>query len=341
MTRSWFLMALFACGTTPKREEPAPAPSAPPPADAAIIADAAVVATAPCVLHTDAWRDQPAALAVGGKPFVDMLEVAHAKVDLATATATLQTRAITVTGEIKDLRLHAAAPFVLGNYAAPGAKVPMMLVSSTGDQATVELVVPFTKAKVRGARACSDLALDDAAEFDPRDAIGVETASTAYVHDKRPVPLAIEYGKPAVVTLRFVDSPRADILEKRGTHARVAIYSDSLNPAEHVMFVGWVPQSALHTNAHGFGGSWATGGNRSPGRERPVAGAKLVTCAKEIALDVELEGARHTVGTIAANAIIEVLPDDSVRIRDSGAELLKGARWAVAKTALAVCVTRP
>src|SRR5688572_19169617 len=120
MTRSWFLMALFACGTTPKREEPAPAPApTPAPADAAIVADVAVVdaavAIAPCELRTDAWRDQPTALALGGKPFVDMLEVAHAKVDLATATATLQTRAITVTGAINNLQLHAAAPFVLGN----------------------------------------------------------------------------------------------------------------------------------------------------------------------------------------------------------------------------------
>src|SRR5688572_5822461 len=124
MTRSWFLMALFACGTTPKREEPAPAPApTPAPADAAIVVDARVVASpsAPCELQTDQWRDQPTALALGNKPFVDMLEVTHATVDLATDTATLRTRAITVTGAIAGLNLHAAVPFVLGNYAAPGA----------------------------------------------------------------------------------------------------------------------------------------------------------------------------------------------------------------------------
>jgi hypothetical protein len=327
MTRSWLLMAVFACGTAPKRNEPAPAAPTPPPVG--------------CELRTDDWRDQPTALANGGKPFVDMLEVTRAKVSLSTSTATLQTRAITVTGVIADLQLHAAAPFTLGGYVVPGAKVPMKLLSSTGDKATLELAVPFSNTKISGERPCSELALDDKAAFDPRDAIEVKTASEAYVFAELAVPLAVEYGKAAVVTLRFVDSPRADILEKRAQSARVAIHSDSLNPAEHVMFVGWVPQSALHTNAHGFGGSWATGGNRSAKRERPVPGMKIVSCAKDVALDVELDGARQTVGTIAANAIIEVLPDDSIRIRDSGAELLNGARWLVAKPALADCVTRP
>jgi hypothetical protein len=61
----------------------------------------------------------------------------------------------------------------------------------------------------------------------------------------------------------------------------------------------------------------------------------------ELAFDVEFDGTRQTVGTIAKNAVIERLPDDSVRIRDSGAELVKGARWLVATAALADCVTRP
>lgn len=315
-------MALFACGTTPKRDAPA-------------------VVTRGCELHTTTWRDQPTALATGGKPFVDVLEVTDAKVMLATRTAMLRTRALTVTGTIADLQLHAAAPFLLGGYAVPGAKVPLRLVSSRGDAAEVELVVPFTNAKVTGAWPCRELALDDTASFAPRAAVTDATTREAYVHAGRDVPLSLAYGKPAVVTLRFVESPRADVLAEREASARVAIHSDSLNPAEHVLFVGWVPRSVLHADAHGFGGSWATGGDRSAKRDRPVPGAKVVSCAQAVALDVELDGVRRTVGTIAANAVIEVLPDDSVRIRDAGAELLNGARWLVAKTALADCVTRP
>ena len=361
MTR-WLLGVLvFACGSP--RPEPAPvtgsgSDSAPRPVDAApvvVAIDADPFAGYPeriarptgCTLR-GAWKEQPTELRLtaDGKPFAELFQSTHADVTLGDGVfAELTTASIRVGGYIDKakLRLHAAKPFVVDGYAIPGPKLPMRFVSAREAAITFELPLPnvvHAKAPL-GTQPCSDLAIDDKATFDPRDAIEADTQSEAYLYAKRSIPLSLERGKPAVAELRYEQAEKVDVLERTDKLARVAVEINALNPAYHVMVFGWVPASALHDQASGFGGSWATGGDRSARRERPMKGTKLVTCAAETPLVIDVGGERRTVGVVLPNAVIEVVPGGEelaeVRFPRPNAELARGARWLVKQAALAGC----
>lgn len=367
----WLFAVLMVSCSSPRRE-PAPAAasgSAAPALDAASVAatpDAAPPDADPRAGYPDAiaaptgcalagrWREQPGALALapGGAPYAEVRGTANAEVTLGDHVyAALSTPAVRLAGYVDAarLRLHAARPFAVGELAVPGPKLALRFVAHAGGQVTFELPLPAFAGKqaLRGERACDDLAIDDRNRFDPREAIEVTTVREAYLHAKRSIPLARAPGEPPAAQLRYADSPHADVLEERGKLVRVAIATPSLNPAEDVLLVGWVPASALHTNAHGFGGSWATGGDRGARRPPPRKDTRFVACPDEIPLAVELGGERRTVGSVITGAVIEVLPGDedlvAVRLPAAPVELAEGARWLVTPAALANCAatTRP
>lgn len=343
-------MMLFACGSP--RPEPAPVvgSGSAPSADAAVVVEdraAPPTPAAPCTLRGE-WIEQPRELAFieGGKPYGEVFQIKHAQAQFGDGVfVRFETSSVRVAGFVdkSKVSVHAARPFTVGDYAAPGPKLPMRFVAARGDRLTFELPLPShakPKAPLRAERACADLGIDDKTQFDPRDAIDVPTERGAMLHEKRMIPLSIEPGKPPVVELRYDSAPGVDVLEQRGKLARVAIRIDSLDPATHVILFGWVPASALHERSTGFGGSWATGGDRMPPRGRPMKNTKFVSCASETPLEVELAGERRAVGVVLANVVIELLSDGDfveVRFPQPNVELAEGARWLVAKAALVQC----
>ena len=361
MTR-WLLgVLLFACGSP--RPEPAPvtgsgSDAAQRPIDAAPVVVAIdadpfvgypdrIARPSGCTLR-GAWSEQPRELRLvaDGKPFAEIFQVKQADVTLGDGVfAELATASIRIGGYLDKtkLRLHAAKAFVVGGYAVPGPRLAMRFVSEREGAIAFELPMPsFARTKALfGTQPCSDLAIDDKATFDPRDAIDADTQREAYLYAKRAIPLSIEPGKPAVVELRYEQTEKVDVLEKTDKLARVAVEINALDPASHVMVFGWVPASALHDRATGFGGSWATGGDRSARRGPPIKNTKLVSCAAETPLVVEFAGERRTVGVALPNAVIEVLPGGEdfaeVRFPRPTVELARGARWLVKQAALADC----
>ena len=361
MTRWWLVVAVFACSS--QKREPATATESPPPVvavitDATLTPDAdpftgypdrALRPTSPCMLRGE-WNDQPEELRLTatGKPFAKVFGVKQAEITLAAAAAfaDVSTDTLELSGfvDAKLLALHAAKPFVVAGYAVPAPKVTMRFVAEREGKVTFELPLPESakaKAPLRSEQPCGALAIDDNAEFEARAAIDAPTESEANLRPKRAIPLSIEFGKPPVVELRYDESPRVDVLEKREKHARVAIEINSLNPANHVVLFGWVPATALFQDPHGFGGSWASGGGGGARRSRPLKDTKFVACDAETPLAVDFEGARKSVGTITPRVVIEVLPGTdafaTVRFPKPTAELVEGARWLVKQSALAGC----
>ncbi|MBA3500183.1 MAG: hypothetical protein H0T65_07420 [Deltaproteobacteria bacterium] len=362
MTRWLLAMAVLGCSSPRPETAPVGSGSAPTPA---ATHDAPVAPVAPdpfvgypprlaapeskCVLEGE-WRDQPKTLAFtdGGKPFGEVFEVTEASATLgAGAFAELTTATVRLAGYVdkSKLHIHAAAAFLVADFVAPGPKLAMKYVSTQVDQITFELPLPAfakSKASLRTTRACGILTVDDQTDFSPRDAIDARAQSEGLLRANQAVPLWVELGKPPIATLRYKSSPPIDVLETSGKHARVVVEIGSLNPAEHVVFVGWVPASSVIPRGGGFGGSWATGGDRAAQRKPRQKDAKVVACPRETPLAVELAGERRTVGSVLPNVALGVLADGDlteVRFVKSNVELVEGARWLVTRAALAGCVS--
>lgn len=368
MTR-WLLgVVLFGCGSSKQEPPPPPTPvaadvapividadwiSADPPIDAPVVDPYAGYPArlerpaSPCTLQGP-WHEQPhgLALAPGGKPYAEVFQVKQATVVAGDDVfVQLETESMRLTGYVdkKQLVLHAAAPMLVERYAVPGPKLPLRFLSAKADRITFEVPLPKSmkaKASPRADAPCSDLALDDDADFDPRDALDEKTEKSAHVVQGKPIPLSIEPGKPPIVTVRYDRMEEADILATQGKLVRVALHTNALDPGQHVMLIGWIPASLISDQASGFGGSWATGGDRSAARKPSPKNAKRMTCRTEIPLAVELAGERKTVGVLLADVDIDVLPgDDFVEILPvrPHAELARGGRWLVSEAALAAC----
>jgi hypothetical protein len=371
MTR-WLVGLVLFAGCS--RQEPPPAAGSgtatakPIVADAALVDAAAAVApvvaidadpfvgypaplakpTTPCVLG-GLWRGQPHELAFvdGGKPFASVFGVTEATASFADGVfVEASTESVRLTGyaDKKRVELYAAKPFLVGGFVAPGPKLAMKYLAAKGDRLRFELALPKyakTKVPLQGEQPCSDLAIDDETEFDARGAVDVLTEREAYVFSKKPIPLSIEAGKPPVVELQYESPQQVDVLETKAKLVRVAIHHNALNPAYHVTLFGWIPATALVEHSGGFGGSWATGGDRSGRNRPPVRNAKRVTCEGETPLVAELAGERRTVGMVMPNIVIEVPSGTEdfaeVRLGKANTELATGARWLVKRAALANC----
>jgi hypothetical protein len=304
-----------------------------------------------CVLE-GSWRAQPKSLALadGGKPFGEVFEIADARVTFGAGVyAEFTTATVRLSGFVdkSKVNVHAAAPFLVADVAAPGPKLPMTYVSTAGDQMTIELPLPrYAKAKtpLRATRACNLLSIDSETDFFPRDAIDIEEQSLGLTRTKRAIPVSAELGKPPVVTLTYANPAPVEVLETSGKHMRVVIGVSSLNPAEQVVFVGWVPSSTIENTTTGMGGSWATGGDRAAQRTPPTRDAKRVACQNETPLVVEHAGERRTVGVVRPKAVMEIVADADlaeIRFARPNVELVTGARWLVTRAALAGCAVAP
>jgi hypothetical protein len=248
--------------------------------------------------------------------------------------------------DAKAVIVHANKPFTLVDWLAPGSTAELHFLSASEDKITFELQLPDgvkTKKPVHADRACSDLAIDTEAEFDEREAIGVETKRKTNLIADRTIPLSIEVGKPPVAQLRYEGNEAVDVLDEKGKHVRIAVKIGSLNPANNVTVFGWVPASALKTIASGSGGSWGTGGGAGGPGLPPRRDTTFVKCQAETPFAAEYKGERWTVGVVLPGFVIEVLPqkegDDFVEVRllRAGATLREGARWLVKQAALAGC----
>lgn len=356
----WLLgVLLFGCSSSRTEPVPAGSGSAPPAQiviDATVAIDADLYAGYPervakpeskCVLHGE-WKDQPKALAFtdGGKPFGEVFQITEATAVFgAGVLAELTTPTVKLAGFIdkSKLHIHAAAPFLVADFAAPGPKLAMKYIGTDADQLTFELPLPpyaKTKAPMRTTRACGVLAIDDQSEFFPRDVIEADAQRNALLVANKAVALAVEPGKPPVATLTYRSSPPVDVLETSGKLSRVVIEIGTLNPAEQIVFVGWVPSSAILPRSGGFGGSWATGGDGAARRGPPRKNTRFVSCPTETPLAVELANERRTVGSVFPHVVLEVLADGDfveVRFAKPNVELVDGARWLVSQAALAGC----
>lgn len=372
MLRWWLSVVLIACGSSTKPESPPP----PKPIDAApvVATDAAVAidadpfaghpprveAPAGCTIEGDWIPPGNLAFVAGGKPYAKVFQIEHSTATFAgdAAFVDVKTKTVQLAGFLDKtkVRIHAAQAFLVDNWIVPGSKAPLPFRGERDGKLVFEVPMPegVTAKTARGERPCDDFALDASSEIDPLDAVGVDAIDTATLYHDRKFPLAIELGKPPVVQLRYKGPEPVQILERSGKHARVAIRSSSLNPANDITLVGWIPQSAFHKHAAGYGGSWAVGGDPGAKRLPRAKDSKRVSCKSPTPLVAELAGERRTVGTIAAGFVIEVLatPDglpadlpaggDFAEVQLSGAhaELAKDARWLVKQAALADCTSQ-
>jgi hypothetical protein len=204
------------------------------------------------------------------------------------------------------------------------------------------------KAKIVGEQECTAMAIDATAEFDARTAIDAKEIDDGQLRDKRKIPLSLEPGKPPVAELQYDGNPpHVEVLEKKGKQLRIIVGVASLNPQEHVLLVGWVPASAVHKVASGFGGSWGDGGGHGVLGRRPQRADRYVKCDGPTPLVAELAGERRLVGTIAPNVVIRLPQQDAdfmeAWVESPDAALAEDARWLVARAAVASChpTTRP
>jgi hypothetical protein len=327
MTRlSIALCALCACGRpaappapraasqTPRPQPPTSRtlPGYPPPAEPRAAA---------CVL-TGGWPpEQPHELRFrrGGRTFATVNHVDKAVLvlgeDPASPFVELSSASARLWGVViaDQLVLHPARPILLDGYLAPGPTAVLRWTGAENEPAPVEVVLPdfvVPSAPPRGDVRCADLTTAEK-EFDPRAAIDAPEGEQMMLIEKRRVPLAREPDGSIAAELTFEEagSPIVEVVERRGDRARVVVHHSSLNPAENVLLVGWVPASALAPHSHGFGGSWGSAGDGTSSLPRPRDGWRTVTCTHEVPLVVELEGERHLVGAVASGIRLEVPPD--------------------------------
>ena len=326
MSRRALLLLLLACGGPPAAPEtgaPAPRPRPRPPSSRALAGypPPAEPAGAACVLG-GAWPvDQPHELRFrrGGRTFATINHVERAELSLGEDPASpfveLRAPHLRLWGTVvaDQLELHPARPLLVDGYLAPGPGARLRWLGAAAEPVPIEVLLPpFARpvAPARGDLRCADLALEERS-FEPRAAIDAPDGEEMMLVEKRPVPLSREPDGPTAAELTFDEagSPIVEVIERRGDRARVVVHHGSLNPAENVLLVGWVPASALTAHSHGFGGSWGSGGAAgSAPLPRPREGWRVVTCAREVPLVVELEGERHLVGAAAAGVGLELPP---------------------------------
>ncbi|HEU5055750.1 MAG TPA: hypothetical protein VFU21_04470 [Kofleriaceae bacterium] len=318
--------AAGACGRPappPVPRAPAPAARVSPPSRRALPGYPPPVEprAAACVV-TGGWPpEQPHELRFrrGGRTFATVNHVDKAVLalgeDPASPFVELSSAHLRMWGVViaDQLVLHPARPILLDGYIAPGPTAVLRWIGADREPAPVEVVLPaFVRpaAPPRGEVRCADLATDER-EFDPRAAIDAPDGEQMMLIEKRAVPLAREPDGSIAAELTFGEggSPIVEVIERRGDQARVLVHHSSLNPAENVLLVGWVPASVLAPHSHGFGGSWGTAGDGSSSLPRPREGWRTVTCTHEVPLVVELEGERHLVGAAASGVRLEVPPD--------------------------------
>ena len=326
MTRLWIVLLAVACGRPappPTLPAPAPATRARPPSSRALPGYPPPVEprTAACVLTGDWSPEQPHELRFrrGGRTFATMNHVDKAVLALGENAASpfveLSSAHARLWGVViaDQLLLHAAQPILLDGYLAPGPSAVLRWIGADREPAPVEVLVPdfvAPAASPRGEVRCADLATGEK-EFDPRAAIDAPDGERMMLIEKKAVPLSREPDGSIAAELRFAEagSPIVEVIERRGDRARVVVHHSSMNPAENVLLVGWVPASALAPHSHGFGGSWGSGGDATSSLPRPREGWRTVTCTHEVPLVVELEGERHLVGAVASGVRLEIPPD--------------------------------
>lgn len=346
MVRGSVWLVVAACSGTPAPTTPAVTAK---PADEASLAPTAIA----CRLEGKWDYEQPHDLRfrAGDKPFASVGHTDHAVLALTTTGAyvELSTDVIKIGGMVpgEAVILHPAKPFLVADYLIPGAGAILRWRGANPGTVSFELELgPHIKPVVppRATRSCGDLALESASDLDPQELVEGPRLGFAMLPNNQAIPLSIEPGAPPVAELRYADdAPRVDILERRGDDARVIVLVSSLDPRNDVTVVGWVSAALLDSRMSGFGGTWATGGDRGAVRGRRLRGTQLVRCAHEVPLIAELGHERHVVGAIAANVVIDVLPDQqgndfpAVTIRAASVQLAEGARFLVKRTALADC----
>lgn len=246
----------------------------------------------------------------------------------------------------EQITLHAARPLLIADYVAPGPGASMRLRGATRHAVSVELTLPAHVTALVPAQAlvpCDALSLDTQARFSPRDAIAADPGTTEMLADQQLIEVTVEPGESPVAELKFDagDTPMVDVLERRGTTARVVVRATSLDPSKDLAIVGWVDASLLRSHAQGFGGSWATGGGSSHPIGRSPSGSRRVRCENDVPLVVELLGARRLVGSIRPNVELDVMPgtDDLVEVlvRTGHLEPADGARFLVKRSIVARC----
>ena len=354
MPRCLPFVLLIACSSPAPAREPA-AQKPPTPRDAAVVTSAAPRIQRPtgCILR-GAWKEQPRELrlAPDAKPYATVRDVTQAEATFADSVfVDVATPSLRLEGFVDHTRVivHPTKPFVINGWLAPGPTAALQYRGEDGGVIAFELALPTgVKAKpVQSGRPCDELAIDDAAKFDPRTAIADATIDTGTLQANTPISLWIDPNQLSVAELNY-DAPVAvDILERRPRHVRVAISATTLNPRDNIVVFGWVPSNRVKKDSTGFGGSWSSGDGTGAIAARPRKDTRFVSCPTEMPLVVDFDGQRRTVGAIVAKHAIEVLPggDNFVEVlpHRAHAVLAEGARWLVQKAALDRCdvTTRP
>jgi hypothetical protein len=282
-----------------------------------------------------------------GAPFAKVFGVERATVMIADSiSATLETPTLVLVGFIDSQRLHVHAkrPFVVADFLVPGPAVPMRYLGARDNRLTLELTVHgvTTKQPLRPERTCDDLRID-VGGFDLQAPFGFEILVRTSLQADIAIPLSVEADGPPIAELRYESSPRAEVIAWKGSHARVIVHDDSLDPARNVLVFGWIPKSALLEAAEGTGGSWARGGDRAP-MSRPPSKRPRLVCDRDVDLHVQLDRDVRIVGSIKPHTVIELADDNDpveVTFPRAHAELVEGARWLVERAALAGCITPP
>ena len=280
-----------------------------------------------------------------GRPYATLSGVTVAKVTITGAVhALLVTPTVRLSGYVdpKALQLHPSRPFLAGGFLAPSPTFVIQLVEFASGKLSVEF--PFPDAirgePLRELHACSDFTIEPR-PFEARAAIGGKNLRTAYLTENVPIPLSTQPGGAPIVRLQYETGlgPTIEILEQSERNVRVVVLYNSLDPAHDAVLVGWVPVETIHHEAHGSGGSWASDGASGTPRARPSKNPR-VTCSTEVPLDVEFEGQRKTVGVVMPDVEIELAGGDEVILVSANVALDEGARWLIAKPALASCTTK-
>lgn len=328
------LLVLAACGTppapltghatTPSTRELAGYPGVVEPAEVA------------CTFEGPWEYGQPDELRfrAGGPVFavITQLETAHLELSGATAFVEIDAPAFRVWGFVvrAAVQLHAARAILFADYLVPGPYAVLHPIDAKPREVAVEIVPPkylTPVAAARDVRACSDLSLA-VGTFNPRTAIDGDRQTNDALPAGVAILLSTSPDARPIAELRFENETPVDVLERKGTAARVVLDPYGDHTAD-TFVVGWIPQSMLIPGPNGYGLNGARGGGRGGRRGRP-RGTRNVQCSYDVQLIVELGAERHLVGAIKPGVVITVLAEtaDTAEIAFSGAglQIAEGAR---------------
>jgi hypothetical protein len=154
--------------------------------------------TSACTLRGGWKPDQPRKLALhrNGAGFATLYHVTSAELSLADgAFVELASDKARLWGYVsqQELTLHAAKPFVVADYVAPGSTARLRWLGKLA----FEVQLPkYVTARVppRGDLACDSVALDVTQDLDSRDAIDAPALSQAQLPDERTIAVAAKPG---------------------------------------------------------------------------------------------------------------------------------------------------